>query len=816
MALLDSFIADVRYALRMLKRSPGFTAVSIITLALGIGANTAMFSAVQGVVLAPLPFPEPDRLVMVWENNPRFPRVYVSYPNFLDWRRSAGSFQQMAAFREKGVDLTSSGAAEHVNGNEISSGFFNTLGAELTVGREFTAEEDRQGATPAAMISNRLWRNRFDSDPQALGKSITLDGVDYTIVGVAGTGYRLGTDQVDVYTPLGHGDPLVINDRASHDGILAIGRLGPGATIAQGQAEMSTLQNGLDQLYPAANKDLGIFVEPLKQVLVGEVRGTLLLLLGAVGLVLLIACSNVANLLLARSSARAREFAVRSAIGASRGRLIRQLLTESILLSLAGAGLGLLIATFGLRAVTARVTGILPRIESIGVNGPVLLFTLAVSIVVGVGFGLAPALKNWTADLQASIKEAGRGSTSGRHRVQSALVIVQVALTLVLLVGAGLMLRTIRRLWNVNPGFDTQQIMTFKVGVSASLTKTAESTRTAYRQLIERIRAVPGVQAADFSATIPLTGQGWIMPFWINSQKPDSLQAAPRLVMYLTGPEYPRTMGIPLLRGRFFTKEDTTRSPLVMVIDSDLAKTYFPNSDPLGQTITAGFSPPGPCRIIGVVGHVRQWGLDDPSVQNQAYFPLYQDPDQWVANNYPGAWVVVRSQLEYAALMRGIKEAVYGMSAEQPIYDVQSIRQIVSQSMSSQRFPMVLLGAFAALALILAAIGVYGVVSYSVNERTREIGIRIALGAERRNIFRLVVGQGLRLILAGLAIGTAGTLILAPLLPSFSHLLYGVRPYDPLTVLAVSALLSGIAVLACSIPARRSTKVDPMEALRHD
>jgi predicted permease len=491
---MEQLLRDLGHGVRTLRKNPGFTTIAVLTLALGIGANTAIFSVVEGVVLAPLPYSHPDRLVMVSESNPRFSHVYISYANFRDWQRTAVSFQQMAAFRGKGYDLTNPGTPEHLEGKEISSGFFNTLGIKLIRGRDFTLQEDGQSGAPAVILSNRLWRNRFDGSPLALGKSLTLDGVDYTIVGVTPLGFRFEGD-ADVYTPLGQGDPLVLNARASHDGILSVARLKPGMSILQGQAEMSTIQNSLDQLYPDANRDLGINLEPLKQVIVGNVGGTLLLWWGAVGLVLLIAAANFANLLLARSAARAREFAVRSALGASRMRVVRQLLTESLLLSLAGAGLGLLLARLGLR-VLAAFPAILPRAENIGVNTPVLLFTLAVSISVGILFGLAPALKNWSSDLQGSLKEGARGATRVSRRAQNSLVIVQMALTLVLLVGAGLLFQTIRHLWDVNPGFDPQHVITFKVGVSHSLTKTASSTRIAYQQLIERIRKITGVQAA--------------------------------------------------------------------------------------------------------------------------------------------------------------------------------------------------------------------------------------------------------------------------------------------------------------------------------
>jgi len=497
---------------------------------------------------------------------------------------------------------------------------------------------------------------------------------------------------------------------------------------------------------------------------------------------------------------------------------VRQLLTESVLLSLAGAGLGLLIAMLGVRSVLAAVPEILPRTENVSVNGAVLLFTLVVSIAVGILFGLAPALKSWNADLQASLKEGARGSTSAHHRAQSSLVIVQMALTLVLLMGAGLLFQTILRLWDVNPGFDPTHVITLKIGVSHSLTKTASSTRIAYQQLIERIRKIPGVQAADFTSAVPLSGQGWTMPFWIGSQQPASLQGAPRLVMYLTGPDYFRMMEIPLLRGRFFTQEDTTKSPCVMIIDSVFAHTYFPDSDPLLQTLSAGFSPMGPCRIVGVVGHVRHWVLQDPSTytQIQAYLSLYQDPDKWVPVNYPGMTIVVRTPLEPVTVMPAIKAAVYGGGSDQTIYDVRTMQEIAAESMSSQRFPMILLGVFAGLALLLASIGVYGVISYSVTQRTHEIGIRMTLGAEKRTVFRMVIAQGLRLAVVGLAIGAVAALILARVLSSFSHLLYGVGAGDPLTFVAVSLMMTAVVVSACYIPARRAMRVDPMTALRHE
>jgi len=809
---------DLRFAARMLRKSPGFTTVALLTLALGIGANTAMFSVVEGVLLSPLPYSHPDRLVVVWENNLHFKQVvWPSYPNFKDWERSAHSFQRMAAVRWRYYDLTSPGSPEHLLGAGISSRFLDTLDVKLPFGRDFSSQEDRRGGAPVAIISNDLWRNRLGGDPQALGTAVTLSGVDYTVIGILPPGFHFGDERVDVYTPLAQGDPLMLDPRGA-PAIVSIARLNSGVSMAQAQEEMSAIQDHLVQLYPDANKGLGASVVPLRQVLIGDVSGTLLVLFGAVGLVLLIACANVANLLLARSLGRTREFAIRTALGASRSRTVRQLLAESTLLSLGGAALGLTIANWGVRPVLTGLPGSLPRSENIGVDTPVLLFALAVSIAVAVLFGLAPALKNSKTDLQSALKEGGRGATAARHRVQSSLVILQMALTLMLLVGAGLLFRTIHRMSDTNPGFDTQQVITFKVGFSPSVTKTASDMRTAYRQLLERLRTLPGVQAADLSYIVPLKSRDNVAPFWIGSQMPAIVRAAPRMMVFDTGPDYLRVMSIPLLRGRFFTEDDTAKSPCVAAIDDVLASTYFRGQDPLGQTITFGWTPPlGPCRIVGVVGHVRHWGLGNESsyTQAQAYYPLYQIPDQWVtaSEGFPATTIIVRTPLPAAAVIPAIKNVLYGIGKDQPIYNVESMQEIASESMSAQRFPMILLGAFAALALLLASVGIYGVISYSVSQRVHEIGIRMALGADKRDVFRMVVGQGLALALAGLAIGVVAALILTRLLSSFSLLLYGVGASDPLTF-TVSVMLILVAVLACYIPARRAMRVDPMAALR--
>jgi predicted permease len=811
---LEQLLQDVRFGVRTLRKNPGFALVAVLTLALGIGANTAIFSVVESVVLAPLPYPQPDRLVVVTENRPNLKHMDISYPDFQDWQRSTRSFAQMAALDWRDYDLTGPGAAEHLNGMEVSSGFLATLGVKPVLGRDFSPSEDHPHAAPAVIISNRLWKDRFASNPQALGKSIILDGVDFTIIGVLPPGFRVWT-AADLYTSLGQGEPLFYSDRTIH-GLVGIARLKPDVSMGQAQAELGAVQENLDGLYPTADRNLGIGIEALKQVIVGDTGGTLLLLLGAVGIVLLIACTNVANLLLARSAARTREFALRGALGASRARMVRQLMTESVLLALAGGVLGLGLAKLGISLALATVPESLPRAESIGVNLPVLFFAFGISLAVGIIFGLAPALKSSRIDLQGSLKTADRGSTRTHGRSQSALVIAQMALTLLLLVGAGLLVRTIRHLWNVNPGFNSQHVITFKVGLSASLTNTASSTRIAYRQLLERIRQVPGVQAADFTNVVPLSEHDNGGPFWIGAQQSTPMQDAPHALYFETGPEYLQTMEIPLLRGRFFTAADTVESEPVVVVDSVLARTYFPGQDPVGQTITVAHW--RTARIVGVVGHVRHWGLDDPGTYNpsQIYISFYQLSDQWVPTFARDLSVALRTQLDVAAIMPAIRNVVYGAAKDQPVYDVQTMQEIASDSMASQRLPMILLAAFAVLALLLSSVGIYGLISYSVTLRVQEIGIRMALGAARWDVLRMVIGQGLRLALAGLLIGAAGALLLTRLLSSFARLLYGVRTSDPLTFITVSLVLVCVSVLACYLPAHRASRVDPMIALKYE
>ena len=807
---------DLRYGLRALRSSLSFTIVAVLTLALGIGANTAIFSVVQGVLLAPLPYREPDRLVLVFLNNFRLKSpTYLSYADFLDWRRSAGSFEKMAAYLWRSYDLSAPGTPEHLEGRQISANFFSTLGVAVAPGREFSPEEDRPGAPPGAIISNSLWRDRFGSNPNALGKSIVLDGVESTIVGVLPAGFRFGTEPADVYTPIGQLPLVEQQDRTVHN-VVCVARLNPGVSLAQADAEMNVIQESIDRLHPDVERGLGAKLIPVKEELVGDVRGTLLLLLGAVSVVLLIACANVANLLLARAAGRGREFAIRFALGASRARIVRQLITESVVLSLFGGALGLVAAKWGLDTGLAALAADLPRTDRIGVNISVLLFVLAISIVAGILFGLAPALRGSHTDLQKSLKEGGRGGTAAHQRAQNTLVVAQMGLTLVLLAGAGLLFRTIQQAWKADLGFDARNILTFQVGLSPSATRNGAGVRAAYQHLLERIREIPGVQGADITTQVPMSHQVNAIPFWVDHHRPPSVAEAPRILGFIVGADFQRVMGIPLIRGRFINAQDTLGSPLVAVIDTEVARTYFPNQDPIGRTLTTPQI--GDYRIVGVVGHVQhsQVGFSSPFLQNQVYVSIYQIYDRWMTTIDTWTWVVVRTPLDASVVLPEIRKAVSAAGSDQTVYHAQTMREIVSESMGPQRFPMIVLGAFAALALLLASIGIYGVISYSVTQRAQEIGIRMTLGAERGNIFRMIVGQGLTLAFAGLAIGVAAALVLARLLSSFSHLLYGVRGNDPLTFGIVSLVLLGVAVAACYVPARRAMRVDPMMTLRHE
>src|SRR5216683_518198 len=818
---METLWQDVRYSLRVLGKNPSFAAIAILTLALGIGTNTALFSVVNGVLLRPLPYPQPDRIVAISEKTASFERSSISYPNFLDWQRANSTFSSIAAYRSDDFSMTGSGEPERVRIGMVSAGFFEILGVTPARGRLFTPEEDRLGTAPVAILSAGLWQRKFASAPDIVGKRITMNGVAYTVIGVLPANFYFqgaNYDRAkDVFIPVGQFTDPSFQERDVHEGTRAIGRLRPGVTLTAAHADMDQIATNLAVTYPDADKGAGITLIPLKKDIVGDVEPFLLVLLAAVGFVLLIACVNVANLQLARSTSRAHEFAVRSALGAGQSRVIRQLLTESILIGLAGGALGLLLAGWGTQAALHALPETLPRTQDVAIDARVLLFTLAVSILAGAVFGLAPALKTSRPDLQQSLKEGGRGGSGTHHRAQGVFVVIEMAMALVLLIGAGLMIRSLVDLWSVNPGFNPRGVLTFSVSLSPSLGVNAATTRSALRQLDETLQNIPGVEAvASTTGSLPMSGDSEY-PFWLEGEpKPASESEMKQSLFYMVQPGYLSAMQIPLHRGRFFSKENDEHAPPVMVIDEDFAREYFPNQDPIGKRIHVSIINTEP-EIIGIVGHVKHWGLDTDgdaqhSILAQVYMPLMQMPDQlW--SGPPQSQVVARIKGSTAAAFPAIRETIEKMNAENVLFDAKSLEEVVGDSMAARRFTMVLLAVFAGLALLLSSIGIYGVISYVVGQRTNEIGIRIALGAQQRDVLRLMLGEGMKMALLGVAIGIAVALGLTRLMV---NILFGVSATDPLTFFGVATLLVVVALVACWIPARRATRVDPLVALRYE
>jgi putative ABC transport system permease protein len=818
---MNGFLQDLRFALRQFVKTPGLTAIVVITIALGVGANTALFSVVNGVLLNPLPYPHPEQLVTLHESKPNFDTGSISFPNFRDWRKDNHTFSAMAISRGYAFSLTGAGDAMQANGEFVAADLFSLLGVKPLLGRTFAAGEDEIGAAPLAMISEGLWRRKFGSAADIVGKSVTLDGRGYTIVGVVPASFHfamLGSGgQQDVYVPVGQWKNNLLNSRSAGLGFHGIGRLKPGVTIEQAAADMKAITNNLAAAYPDANKGIGASLIPLKQWVVGEVRPLLLVLLASVGFVLLIACVNVANLLLARSTGRTHEFAIRAAVGASQGRVLRQMLTESVLLALAGGALGLLLAAWGTRAALGVLPATLPRAEEIGLDARVLMFTLAISLFAGVLFGLAPALKMSPANLQDSLKESGRGSSGTRHRVQGVFVVVEMAMALVLLAGAGLMVRSLTRLWNVDPGFNPRNVMTVGVSLPPSMMNAApEAIRASFREFDEKMASIPGVQAVSQNwGALPL-GYDDEITFWFEGQpKPSNQNDMSWAIDYIVEPGYLKAMAIPLERGRFFSEQDNEHSPRVIVVDDVFAKKFYPNQDPIGKRIlSTTFA--GPAEIVGVVGHVKQWGLDTDDTEKlrtQFYIPCMQMSDGFIAMAPSGSAMVVRSDNAGSGLLDSIRRAGQQISNEIVIFGPQSMDDVIASSLARRRFSMILLVVFAALALLLASVGIYGVISYVVGQRTHEIGIRMALGANPVDILRLVLDGAGRLAGIGVAVGLVAALGLTRLM---ADLLYGVTPNDPLTFAAVPAILIAVALLASYLPARRATKVDPVVALRYE
>jgi len=818
---MTGLLQNLRYALRQLRNNPGFAAVAVITLGLGIGANTALFSVVNGVLLSRLPYPEPERLVTLSESKPNFEYGSISYLNFRDWQKENRAFSAMAIYRSTAFSLTGSGEPVQVSGEFVSSDLFSILGVKPLVGRLFAPGEDEVGTAPIALISTGLWQRKFSSAADVLGKNLTLDGKNVTIVGVIPSTFHFVApsfpEQREVFLPIGQwGNPL-LQKRGAGLGIHGIGRMKPGVSIEQARADMARVTGNLATAFPDVNKGIGASLVPLKQQMVGAVRPLLLVLLAAVGCVLLIACANVANLLLARSTGRAREFAIRTALGANRRHVIVQLLTESVLLALIGGALGLLLTALGTRAALGILPSALPRAEAIGIDSGVLAFTGLISLGAGVLFGLTPAVKNWRGNLQEALQSGGRGGSGTRHRAQTVFVVAEMATALVLLAGAGLMIRSLVQLWRVDPGFDPHHVLNFGVSLPPSMMLASpDAVRVSFRELDRQFAAIPGVQAASQTwESLPMAGDDENL-FWLEGQpKPASDNEMNWAIHYVVGPDYLKVMRIPLRRGRFVTPEDNERSPRVTVIDDVFAAQYFPNQDPIGRRVHFNGSEEL-TEIIGVVGHVKQWGLDADdtnSLRAQFYVPWMQMPDQYMAGAASGAGMVLRSSGADPGMFEAIRRVSAQMSNQQVIYGMQSMDDLIAESLASRRFSMVLLTVFASLALVLASIGIYGVISYVVGQQTHEIGIRMALGAARLDILRMVLRTGGKLALAGVTVGLVTALAFTRLM---SRLLYGVRATDPLTLTGVSVVVICVALLACYIPARRAAKVDPVVALRYE
>ncbi|HYL69317.1 MAG TPA: ABC transporter permease [Candidatus Limnocylindria bacterium] len=814
----EQLAQDLRYSARVLIKSPGFAAIVLVTLALGIGANTTVFSVVNGVLFKPLPFSEPDRLYMLYEKTPTSQTYSVSYPNFLDWQRGNETFSSMAAFRKDNFVLMGEGRPERLHAAMISAGLLSTLGVHPIIGREFRAEEDQLGAGGVALISERLWGEKFGANPNVLGRSLELSGAAYNIVGVVPESlqtlkFRMGP--ADVYIPVGQWRDTSFRDRKVTTGMYVVGRLRAGKTEAAAGAELSQLAANLTSVYPDTNRDVGINIVPLKKVVAAGLETMLFVLLLAVCFVWLIACANVANLLLARSTGRIREFATRTALGASPKRVIVQLLTESMLLAFIGSGIGLLLALAGTRYALRLAPAGIPRTETIGIDGRVLAFTFAISVVAGILFGVAPILKILRLNLSESLKEGGRGSSGLRHRAQGIFVITEVALALMLLVGAGLMIRSLVKLWGVHPGFDAHNVLVFDITPSPATAVDAQKIRTSFRQLTERLETLPGIEAASMILDpLPLTGMADAVPFNIEGRPlPSNPNDKTSAIWYFVSPDYFRTMGIQLKRGRTFRVTDDKKAPQVALIDEVFARSLFPNEDPIGKRITISFT--GASEIIGVVAHVNHWNLGtDPAafVNRQMYLPYAQLADKYLPLGVNGgATVVVRTQTEPLSFVGAVQDLAAKLDGVEAMYDVRTMNQIVDTWLATRRFAMILLGVFAMLALLLSSIGIYGVISYIVGQRKHEIGIRMALGAQPEDILRLVLAHGGKLAFMGIVLGTTAAVLLTRLM---SGLLYGVSAIDPVTFAGVAILLVLVSLAACCVPARRAMRVDPLTFLR--
>jgi predicted permease len=817
---VETLLQDLGFAMRMLRKSPGFALVAVLTLAIGIGANTALFSVVNGVLLNPLPYPQPDRLVALYTHAYQFDNASISYPNFLDWSRQNHSFSSLASFRGENFTLTGMGEPERLSANRVSASFFPVLGVNPILGRNFDQKEDQLGAAPVALITEGLWKRKFGSAPDIVGKSIRLDSNLYTVIGVIPATFHYENNNyrpdAEVFVPIGQWNNPLFRDRRTGMGMDAVGRLKPGVTLAQANSDMSGVANHLAEVYPDIDKGQGITLVPLKQNVVGDIQPFLLMLLAAVGFVLLIACVNVANLLLARSTGRTREFAIRTALGASNGRVVRQLLTECVLLALIGGALGTLLAVWGTKAALKLLPEALPRASDIHLDARVLLFTLGASVLAGILFGLVPAFKSTRTDIQGTLREGGRGLTGARHRAQGVFVAMEMALAVMLLVAAGLMIRSLTKIWRVDPGFDPNNVTHFSFSTAQSLGDAPDAIRQSYRQIHDALAAVPGIEAVSLSGGSNTLQSDSELPFWLEGEPKPTSQADMKVALfYLIQPDYLKTMKIPLKRGRFLTPSDTARSPFVTVIDERFAKQFFGNQDPIGKHINFAIINQS-AEVVGIVGHQDEWALDSEAsnpIQAQCYFAMDQSPDSVVSFFARGADGVVRTSYAQTDVTAALSRAIHTVSSDSVVYGVETMNGVISDSLATKRFAMALLGVFAILAVVLSSIGIYGVISYMVGQRTHEIGIRMALGAERGTVVQMVLRQAGQMVLFGVVAGLLAAVLLGRLMAS---MLFGVNFYDVPTFVGVAVILLAVALAACWIPARRASRVDPIIALRYE
>jgi putative ABC transport system permease protein len=809
---MNTLFQDLRYALRRLGKTPAFTAIAVTTLALGIGANTAIFTVIDAVLLRPLPYHDPGRLVLLAERTARFPTLSVSYENYMDWRDQSHSFSSMGAVRNTAMTLTGAGEPERLAVQNATANLFDLLGVSTVRGRSFLADEDRAGAAGVAMISYGLWQRRFGGAENVLGQSFTLDNKPYSVVGVLPRDFQVLQQAPDVVLPFEPWAKTLPDDRSWHPGILPIARLKPETKLSEARAEMTTIAKRLEQQYPVYDTGTDAQVNPMQEKLVENVRPALLMILGAVGFVLLIACTNVANLLLVRATTRQREIAVRAALGASRWRVIRLALTESLVLSIGGAALGLLLAQAAVPALLRLGGSALPPTTDIHVDTPVLIFTTVLAVLAGIVFGFAPALHMAGLDVRSALNQAERGGMGrGLVRLRGAMVVMEVMLAMLLLIGAGLLIRSFDRLASVAPGFTVDHILIADLPVSPSGHPNAQERMGYLDRIIERAAALPGVRSAGAASFLPVSGAGSIIHFNIQGRPPKTPHEYILTNYRVVSADYLQTLGLPLVSGRLPTPADREDAPAVVVINTTMAKTFFPNQSPLGQHLQLGATPEKEVpwmEVVGVVGDVKQ------SLASEAPTEMYV-PFRQANQVLPvfGLSLVLRTGNDPRSLAGSLTTAVHEIDSNQPLVKIRTMEENVATSVAQPRFRTVLLAILAALALLIAAVGIYGVMAFSVSQRTREIGTRMALGSTPAQVFRLVIRDGLRLTVVGLVLGLA---LAAALASYLSSLLFDVSFVNPLTIVAMSALLMLVALIACYIPARRATRVDPTVALRYE